>query len=45
MKLPTIWRSRIRKFYQIGYLTPFCNQKRYFVFLIFAFYKMVMSQK
>ena len=32
MKLPTIPRSRIRRFDGIEFSTSFCNQKRYFVF-------------
>ena len=45
MKLPTSWGSRIRKSCRIEFLTPFCNQKRYFAFFSFWLDKMVMNQK
>ena len=44
MKVPTIWGLQIRKFYRIEFLTPLCNQKRYFAFFSFWLDKMVMNQ-
>ena len=45
MKLPTISGLRIRKFYRVEFLTPFCNQKLYIAFFNFYLDKVVMSEK
>ena len=45
MKLPVISMLRIKNIYRIEFLTPFCNQKRYFAFFSFCLGKMFMTKQ